>query len=221
MSVTSKVQKVQQATKTLNEISRTGGANRRWRWYHGVIFYGVAQVVTFGLAGLTTAATGQKVKSFRDTFGDVNYFRDLRQAKVAPPSWVFGPAWTINNISVIWGALQVLNMPDDTPGKNTYLALQGASWLNYVIFNAAYFSLRSPINAFVLTIIFFALTIASGFVAIFRLKDTKVALSLATLFVWLIIASTAATFQMLWNRDDFYNAGPFLKPIPGLVAHRD
>ncbi len=63
----------------------------------------------------------------------------------------------------------------------------------------------------------FLLTIASGFVAIFRLKDSRAALSLATLFTWLIIALTAATFQALWNHDDFYDAGPFVAPNPALL----
>jgi tryptophan-rich sensory protein len=205
--------KVRQTTKTLNEMAVRP---RRWRWYHGVIFYIFAQVVSFGLAGIVTAATGQKMKSVRDTFGDVDYFRQLRQAKIAPPSWVFGPAWTINNISTIWGTLQVLNKPEGTPGKNIFLALQGASWLNYVVFSAAYFSLRSPINAFLLTLSMFVLTILSGIVAIFQLKDTKVALSLATLTLWLLIALTAATFQAAWNYDELYHSGPFASPVPSL-----
>jgi translocator protein len=62
----------------------------------------------------------------------------------------------------------------------------------------------------------FLLTIASILVSIFKLKDTKVALSFATLFVWLIIALTAATFQAVWNRDDLYKVGPFAKVNPAL-----
>ncbi|MEO8971642.1 MAG: TspO/MBR family protein [Ktedonobacteraceae bacterium] len=205
--------KVRQATKTLNVMS---ARQRNWRWYHGAIFYIFAQVVSFGLAGIVTEATGQQMKSVRDTFGDVDYFHELKQAKIAPPSWVFGPAWTINNISTIWGALQVLNKPEGTPGKSTFLALQGASWVNYVVFSAAYFSLRSPINAFLLTLCMFVLTILSGLVAIFQLKDTKVAFSLATLTIWLLIALTAATFQAAWNYDELYHSGPFAEPVAGL-----
>jgi len=192
------------------------GVERRWRWYHGVLFYMFAQIATFGLAAITSVATGQKVKSLRDTFGDVSYFRALRQSLITPPSWVFGPAWTINNISVIWGTLRVLNKPRDTPGKSSYLAVQAGSWLNFIVFNAAYFSLRSPINAFILTLTMFILTVLSGFVAIFQLKDTKVALSLATLSIWLVIALTAATFQAAWNKDDLYQVGPFSEPAPAL-----
>lgn len=201
--------------KTIQNVANTGKPHT-WRWYHGAMFYVFAQVLTFGLAAITSVATGQKVKSVRDLMGDVSYFRALKQSVVTPPSWVFGPAWTINNISVIWGTLQALNKPEGTPGRSSFLALQAASWLNYVVFNAAYFSLRSPINAFVLTLSMFVLTILSGIVAIFQLKDSKVALSLATLTVWLMIALTAASFQAAWNRDDLYAVGPFAESIPAL-----
>ena len=150
-------------------------------------------------------------------FGDVSYFEHLKQAKITPPSWAFGPAWLVNNISVLWGTWQVLNKPQQTPGRTAYLTLQGLSWVDFVLFNAAYFSLRSPLNALVLIFVMFLLTIVSGLVALFRLKDTKVALSLATLFLWLVVALTAATFQALWNKDDFYQVGPFVKPPAGLV----
>lgn len=189
---------------------------QQWRWYHGVLFYIMAQALTISLALIVSVATGRKVKNVRDAFGDVSYFRGLKQSVFAPPSWVFGPAWTINNVSVIWGTLQVLNKPQGTPGRSSFLALQGASWLNFVVFSAAYFSLRSPINAFVLTLSMFILTILSGIVALLQLKDTKVALSLATLTVWLMIALTAATFQAVWNNDELYHVGPFAKPIAAL-----
>jgi tryptophan-rich sensory protein len=48
------------------------------------------------------------------------------------------------------------------------------------------------------------------------LNDTKVVLSLATLFLWLIVALTAAAFQALWNKDDFYQVGPLIEPIASL-----
>lgn len=206
------------ATRIKDAIAQRSSATPpTWHWYDGVAFYVIVQVITFSLSGLTSVLSGNRGKDFRETvFGNPSYFRSLRQSVFAPPAWVFGPAWTLNNILVIWGNLQVLNKPRDTEGRTTYLALQSASWLIYVMFNAAYFSLRSPINAFVLTIGMFLLTIASGFVAIFKLKDSKVALSLLTLFVWLIIAATAASFQVAWNRDDLYNAGPFFRVNPSL-----
>ena len=190
----------------------------RWCWYHAVAFYGVVQILTLGLSALVSQARGNSGQGLRETtFGDVSYFERLKQVKITPPSWAFGPAWLVNNVSVLWGTWQVLNKPQRTPGRTAYLALQGASWVDFVIFNAAYFSLRSPLNALVLTLVMFLLTIASGVVALFQLKDSKVALSLATLFLWLIAALTAATFQALWNRDDLYELGPFVKPSARLL----
>ena len=206
---------VREVKKTIqNSVAR--GKPQTWRWYHGAIFYVLAQVLAFSLAAITSVATGQKIKNVRDLMGDVSYFRALKQSVFAPPSWVFGPVWTINNISVIWGTLQALNKPKGTAGREPFLALQAASWLNFVVFNAAYFSLRSPLNAFVLTLSMFVLTILSGMVAIFQLKDSKIALSLATLTVWLMIALTAASFQAAWNRDDLYGVGPFTDVVPAL-----
>ncbi len=209
-------------------MSETPGATRnneqkavilpRWRWYHAVVFYVAVQIMTFSLSGLVSLVRGNRGQSLREaTFGDVSYFQQLKQVKITPPSWAFGPAWLVNNVAVLWGTWQVLNKPKQTPGRAVYLALQGASWVDFVLFNAAYFSLRSPLNALVLTFIMFLLTIASGMVALFRLKDSKVAISLATLFIWLVVALTAATFQALWNKDDFYQVGPFMEPNARLV----
>ncbi len=201
-----------------DEPVTTQAEPQKWHWYQGVAFWAIVQVLTFTFSGLTSIATGHKGKDLRETlFGDVSYFRALKQGIVAPPSWVFGPAWTINNFFAIWAGLRVLNKPKGTPGRSEFLALQAATWVEFVMFNAAYFSLRSPINALFLTLTFFAFTIASGLVAVFRLKDTTVALLLSTLYIWLIIASTAAAFQALWNHDDLYNVGPFAEPIPALL----
>ena len=118
-------------TSAVRPTERVTVTPPRWRWYHAAIFYGVVQVLAFGLSGLVSLARGNRGKSLRETnFGDVPYFEHLKQAKITPPSWAFGPAWLVNNISVLW----------------------------------------------------------------------------------LIVALTAATFQALWNYDDFYRVGPFLQP---------
>ncbi len=190
----------------------------RWHWYHGFAFYLIVQGLSIGLAGLVNVAYSHRTKKPHHSFiGDVSYFKSLKQAKATPPSWMFGPVWTLNNISVIYGNVRALNMSENTPGRNTYLTLQAVSWLHYVLFSAAYFSLRSPINAVVVTLSMFGLTIASLLVSLFKMKDTPVACSLATLCLWLALASTGATAQALWNHDELYNVGPFAQPHPALV----
>lgn len=192
--------------------TETWSSEKRWRWYHGVVLYLLMQGLTFGLYNLVSGIPRGEGKRARAALGNPAYFRSLKQAKIAPPAWVFGPAWTINNICVIWGLLRVLNKPHETEGRDTYLGLQAASWLNYVIFSAAYFGLRSPLNAFMVTLSMLVWTILSGFVALFRLRDSWVALSLATLFLWLLLALSVATCQALWNTDEFYQVGPLTRP---------
>jgi tryptophan-rich sensory protein len=58
--------------------------------------------------------------------------------------------------------LHVLQKSEATEGREVYLKLQVLSWLDYILFNAAYFGLKSPINAFVLTLSMFLLTVLSG-----------------------------------------------------------
>ena len=208
---------IQSASRESVHVSESKQTKQpRWHWYHGAIFYLMIQVMTFSLAGLVSSLKGEEIKKARDLFGDTNYFKNLHQVKITPPSWFFAPAWTVNNFGSIYGMLRVLNKPASTRGRSEYLALQSASWVNYVVFSAAYFSLRSPLNALALTLSMLALTIVSEFVAVFRLKDTFVALSLATLLIWLVVASTSAIFQSAWNEDDFYGVGPFFEPVPAL-----
>jgi tryptophan-rich sensory protein len=149
--------------------------------------------------------------------GDIHRSDTLRKPIFQPPNWVFPIAWPINNIGAIDGARRVLNKPSGTAGRATYLTLQGATWLDHVLFSAAYFGLRSPISSLILTGVYLLLTVASLFVALFRLKDTRVALSLATTFVWLLIALPSAAAQAARNRDPFWGAGPFATPDRALL----
>lgn len=102
-------------------------AGRPWRWYHGLLFYLLVQGLTFALSGLVNRWQGRRISSPGQLLGDVSYFEALRQSIFAPPAWVFGPAWTINNLSAIWGLLRVLNKPVNSKGRTAYLVLQAAS----------------------------------------------------------------------------------------------
>lgn len=163
----------------------------QYRWWHGLLFGLTANAVS-GL-GL-----GQRTDEQR-------FYEGLRQAPFAPPGWVFGPAWTINNISVLWGNLRLLNLPADTPQRTTLLWLQGASWAIFSTFSYVYFNRRSPILAFVWTAGMYALTITSILLA--SKIDGKIALSLATLCAWLSLATVVAAYQMVYNPDPLFNTG--------------
>lgn len=157
---------------------------KEYRWWHGA---------TFWLAVNAVSAASYS--------GDNTLYQTFKQAPFAPPAWAFGPAWTLNNISVLWGNLRLLNLPDGTPGRGTLLGLQGVSWTIFGTFSLVYFRLASPILAFVWTAGMYALTIASMILA--SKIDRKIVLSFATLFVWLSLATLVGAYQMIYNADPF------------------
>jgi tryptophan-rich sensory protein len=110
--------------------------------------------------------------------------------------------------------LHVLNLPAKTEGRAEFLRLQALAWSLFATFNAAYFGLRSPINAALVTYAYSAITIASLDVALRRMHDTVAALSLAPTTAWLAIANPVGTAQAVWNRDPFWNVGPLAEPDP-------
>lgn len=176
----------------------------RWNWQHGVMLFVGLQLIS---AGLPKALGLKKASS--------EYYENLRQPVFAPPGWVFPIVWTVNNILIVRAILAVLNKPAGTPGREKFLALQTASLFNYVAFGAAYFGLRSPVNAAALTLADLAINLESLRVAVSELRDTRVAGSFVTLIPWLLLAAPVSLAVMLWNRDKFWRIGPFAQPLHG------
>lgn len=194
----------------------------RWLWYHGLAFYVAMQLATAGLHALARSwrrdTRGKRHAAGRRYLrGDTRWSDALKRPIFQPPNWLFPVAWTVNNVCQIWGELHVIKKPRETRGRTAYLALQAATWADYAVFSAGYFGLRSTINSVVLTGLYLILTLASGFVALFRLRDWKVAVSLLTTTVWLCVALPSAIAQARWNRDEFYGVGPFAKPDRALL----
>lgn len=195
-------------------LRRPGG----WRWYHGLAFYAAVQGTSYGLGLIAKGAVGPSRPKLGESLvgNDANndYYNRLLQPPFAPPDWAFAPAWTLNNALQIWGLLRALNLPRSRAGRPEFLALQAGFWACFTAFNALYFGLRSPILGAANTNLGLALTLASEYVALARLRDRRVAASLSTVLPWLLLASATATLVALWNRDDLFAAGPFLAPHP-------
>jgi tryptophan-rich sensory protein len=194
---------------------------KQWRWYHVAMFYVGIQALSFALGKIAQRNGGQNNPKLGESIiGNIDnnaFYNRLKQPIFAPPDWVFAPVWTINNALCLWGLLRVLNMPKGTPGRDSFLALQAAVWFCFATFNAVYFGLRSPINGAISTKLGLVGTIASMYVAVRKLKDTRTALSQSTILPWLILASATATTVAAWNNDDFYNTAPFVEAAPGWV----
>lgn len=159
----------------------------QYRWYHALLF-GVA---VNAVSSLSLIGRGNQQR----------FYNSQQQAPFAPPGWVFGPAWTLNNISTLWGNLALLNLPPSKP-RRRLLWLQSASWFIFSTFSYVYFRKGSPILAFVWTASMFALTVASMIVG--GKLDRKIVLSLVTLQIWLTLATALAAYQMVFNPDPVF-----------------
>ena len=171
--------------------ARTTFRPARYHWWHAAAL-GLA-------ANLVSGAAGRREE-------DRRYYEDMEQAPFAPPGWVFGPVWAANNVSVLWGNLRLLNLPQDAPNRQTLLVLQGLSWILFSTFGYVYFRKGSPILAFGWTATFWILTIAS--VVLSLRSDRKVAASLATLLAWLTLATPVAAYQAAKNPDPLLGYDP-------------
>lgn len=198
----------------MQESGKSNNGSKKWKWYHGVLFYAGVQAATFGVSLLAKRFIGAKDANVRDSIisSEENdaFYNNLKQPVFAPPDWAFPVVWAINNASCIYGLLRVANMPEETEGRDAFLKLQFASWVEFCSFNAAFFGLKSPINAAAVTVSYAALTAASVYVATARLKDQRTALSLLTVSAWLALAAPTSIALAAWNEDEFYGAPALL-----------
>jgi tryptophan-rich sensory protein len=174
----------------------------------GVAFYAGVWGVSAGLRRL--AGSGRSRRQ------DQRYYRHTKLPTWAPPAAAFPVAWDINAACLIAGGVHVLNLPRRTPGRRAFLQRQGAAWALFCTFDAAYFGLRSPLNAAAVTTAYSAATLAS-LAAARRMRDDFATASLATTLAWLALATPLGWTQAAWNRDQFWKLGPFLAPPRGGV----
>lgn len=179
-----------------------------YKWYHGALFLLGITLLERSAEALAKKANPKVSRQANDK----EYYKNLRQPAFAPAAKAFPIAWAICDIALIWGNIRVLNKPVATPGRKEYLALQAASWGVYSLFTALHFGLRSPLNALGLTTVHAALNAASEVVAVRQLKDQQLALAHVPVLSWLSLALPTAATTALWNKDSFYDKGPFLLP---------
>lgn len=176
---------------------------RPFRWWHGVLFFAGVQAAEWGIRFAVRTARGTDRKQ-----ADRSFYRGQKQPVFAPPGLAFPIAWTINSASSIAGAFRVLNLEVDSRERTRFLSFQAAAWLLFVVFNTAYFELRSPINAAAVTVAYSGVTAASIRSAM-RMKDWRAVLSLLPTAAWLALANPVGIAVAAWNRDEFWKAGPF------------
>jgi tryptophan-rich sensory protein len=147
------------------------------------------------------------------------YYRELKRPVFAPPGWAFGPAWLLNSALLSAAFVRAYNARGVDPEKRSaYLAAQGLHWLLYVAFAPLDFGLRSPLNGALITLLD---TVTIGVATRLSLDfddDVLTALHLTTV-AWLGIAAPLSLAIAAWNRDDYWQAGPFAAADPRWVKN--
>lgn len=177
-----------------------------FRWWHGVLFFVGVQVAGWGIRVAARRLAGNSGKQV-----DRDFYRKQKLPVFAPPGLAFPIAWSVNSASSIAGLLRVLNLQRRCKERRWFLGLQGAAWLLFTVFNTAYFELRSPMNAAVVTFLYSGVTAASIRWAI-RMKDWGAVVSLLPTAAWLALANPVAVTVAAWNHDEFWNVGPLADP---------
>ena len=163
---------------------------------------GLLSVAVSVLGGLSSFRSHKKERKL--------YNKQLKQAPWAPPAWVYGPAWSVNNFFTLL-ALQRL-LKSDIPEKKKLLILQAMIWGIYFSFGYVYFNRQSPVLAAVWTKTNAVLALISCIIA-FK-SDRKLAAYYLPLLGWTSFASSFADYQMLTNPDPVFKSKPILDYIP-------
>ncbi len=144
----------------------------RYRWWHAAAVGGLANLASALPAGYN---------------GDTDFYERLKTPPGAPPSWVFAPAWAINNILTLASNLRIANLPPSTSRRREALASEAVSWALFASFSSLYFGLRSPTLGAIDTVLGLATTIHG--VSVTAKLDTTAAWLLAPRLAWLSYAS--------------------------------
>ena len=126
------------------------------------------------------------------------YNRKLKQAPWAPPAYVFGPAWTLNNFFLLLALKRILE--DQTlDARKKLLVKQGLIWCIFFSFGYVYFRKKSPLLAAAWTISDAVLALSSLLDAL--KTDKRFASNYLPLLGWTGYAGTVAVYQALKNPD--------------------
>jgi tryptophan-rich sensory protein len=182
-----------------------------FEWWHGVLFYAGVQLLSWGIR-----SAARRANAAHSRRADRAFYKKEKLPVFAPPGVAFPIAWSINSASAIAGGLRVLNRRRHSAMRVRFLRLQAAAWLLFAAFNAAYFELRSPINAAAITLGYSCLTAVSIKIAL-AMRDRGTVIALLPTAAWLALANPVAITVAAWNRDEFWKIGPLVDPPKWLL----
>lgn len=170
-------------TQASSYRAESGSFPFRVRWWHALLFW------------LALNAYG-----FFERGGEP--YPGYRPSPLQPPGWVFPAVWLSMSLVHLWGGVRLLNRGGAIAQRRALVGAQAATWALYATFNAAYFTLGSPILAAAWTVAFFILTAWS--IALVRRDDRAIALSWVPLLLWTGFASVVGLHGALLNHDPLF-----------------
>lgn len=161
----------------------------RFKWWYCVIIYVIANGIGFLPAGFN---------------GNEAFYNNFQQPALAPPDWMFAPAWFINNVTSLVALYIVVNKPVDTPGRKKVISLEVATWILYAVFTSLYFGLKSPVLGAIDTAAGFMLSVMS--LVITPRISKKAAWLLVPRVAWLALATYVSIWIAINNKDVFLDS---------------
>ncbi len=166
----------------------------KMKWWHCVIIYLVANIVSFIPAGYN---------------GDEAFYNNFVQPGVAPPDWLFAPMWLFLNITSLIGLYTISNLPVGTKRRGLIIILEYTAWMLFAIFSFLYFYLKSPILGAVDTVL--GMLVALIVVGLSYRISKKSFWCFLPRLLWLLLASYVSVWVALHNFDILIDSGPFIK----------
>ncbi|PZF71937.1 TspO/MBR family protein [Taibaiella soli] len=154
-------------------------------------------LLTAAVSVLGMLSSGKRTKT------EKYYNKKLKTPVWAPPGWLFGPAWTFNNLFLIRALFRLMDKEADVEDRKKLLGMQAAIWVCFFSFGYVFFKKRSPVLGAVWTQTDALLALASFVIAI--RKDKKLAANYAPLLVWTWFASSVAWYTAVKNPDPLLN----------------
>jgi tryptophan-rich sensory protein len=143
----------------------------------------------------------------------VRGYRGLRQARFAPPTRTYAPAWTAIEMALADSTVRLLDGSGDD--RDRALGAAVANDVLYVAFPIVYFRLRSPVLAATVTWAQFGVAAAQAVWA--RRADPVAARGIHPQLAWLCLAAPVGTVQALANPDPLLGTKA---PLPRLGSPR-
>jgi tryptophan-rich sensory protein len=116
-----------------------------------------------------------------------DWYRNLNKPPWNPPTWLFGPAWTVILACVGWAGLTAWTQASDPAARRVVTALFGVNLVFYLAWSPLFFWLRRPDWALI-EVVFLWLSILALVVGLAPISPTA-SLLLAPYLLWVSFAS--------------------------------